>query len=409
MTPKLTVATSFPIFPTLGGGQARVLGLYGALAAEGVAVDVVSLAAREARFDIRELAPGYRQITVPKTPEHDLAEHKLQRALGGLPVTDIALMAHHELTPAYGKTLRQSAADSSAVVACHPFGLPALLAAAPGLPLIYEAQDVETDLKTEMLADAEEAAVVDILAAVRDCEGQAARQADLVTTCSQIDSDRLIELFGIDPQRLLEVPNGCECAEFLFVGSAKREALRAAVGVDAFTVLFVGSWHGPNIDAVRALSETAESMPEARFVVVGGAGLAIAADETPPNMDLAGPVARGFLRDILAVANVAVNPVNSGSGTNLKMLEYAASGVPLVSSRFGARGLGFTAGEHYAVGEPDALAIALGAVRDEPGDETVRRVRLAYERVTATFDWPVIGRRWLESPAMKAILATPCP
>ena len=59
---KLTVATSFPIFPPLGGGQRRIFDLYSEMARRGVAVDVVALA--PGRPGVRELAPGLREIRV---------------------------------------------------------------------------------------------------------------------------------------------------------------------------------------------------------------------------------------------------------------------------------------------------------------------------------------------------------
>ena len=41
----------------------------------------------------------------------------------------------------------------------------------------------------------------------------------------------------------------------------------------------------------------------------------------------------------LNLADVAVNPMLSGSGTNLKMFDYMASGIPVVSTKVGARGI----------------------------------------------------------------------
>lgn len=39
------------------------------------------------------------------------------------------------------------------------------------------------------------------------------------------------------------------------------------------------------------------------------------------------------------VADIALNPMTSGSGTNIKMLDYMAAGLPVVSTSVGARGL----------------------------------------------------------------------
>lgn len=397
--PRLTVATTFPVHPPRGGGQARVVGLYGGLAARGVDVDVVVLVPHHERAGVTEIAPGLREVRVPKSAEHEAAESALHAQLG-VPVTDVGMALFGALTPAYGAALREHADGSRAVAACHPYVLDAVLEHAHGLPVIYEAQDVETDLKTSMFAHVDGAAAAEVLAAVRDVEHRACDAASLTITCSVEDGRRLSELFDADPGRLAVVPNGCACAAVPFTAPERRDELRRTVGLDGFTVLFVGSWHGPNLEAARAVIAAARELPDTHFVVVGSAGQALAGDDAPANVDLTGPVHEGFLQSVLALAHVAVNPMRSGSGTNLKVLEYAAAGVPLVSSAFGTRGLGFVAGKHYLQGEPDTLAQAIVAVREGPAADTGRRVRLAYDRVTTAFDWPAIAGRWLAHPFM---------
>ncbi len=51
-------------------------------------------------------------------------------------------------------------------------------------------------------------------------------------------------------------------------------------------------------------------------------------------------------------ASVAVNPMVSGSGTNLKIVEYLAAGVPVVSTPFGMRGLDLRPDEHLCWRSP---------------------------------------------------------
>lgn len=401
MRPKLAVATSFPIYPARGGGQTRVLGLYGALAELGVDVDVVCLVAHDERPAVHELRPGLRELRVPKSPEHHRAEMELGAELSGVPVTDVALALHHELTPGYAAAVRECARGAAAVVACHPYAVEVLLEQAPGVPLIYEAQDVETDIKVAILGEH------DVLKVVREHEALACGRAAHVLTCADADADRLHAVFGTPPERFATVANGYEARSVGFTGPDERAENRRCLGMDRFTVLFVGSWHGPNLEAARAVFAAAEELPDAHVVVVGSVGSALAAEATPPNVDLTGPVHEGFLHAVFALADVAVNPMLTGSGTNLKMLEYAGAGIPLVSSDFGARGLGFVAGEHYASGEPHAVSEALVTMRAEPVAETRRRVALAYDRVSTTFDWPVIAREWLARDAIRQLVAIP--
>ena len=403
----LVVATSFPIHPALGGGQQRVQGLYGAAAREGVAVDVVTLVPFGERAAAYEVSPGLREIRVPKTREHQDAEHELDAALS-MPVTDISLALHHELTPAYADAVRTAADGARAVVACHPYAMPAIAAADTGLPLLYEAQDVESDLKATMLTasgrrDSDEAALV--LEAVRDCEAEACRLSDLVLTCSDIDARRLDELFALERARAAVVPNGCHCDHVPFTDYSTRRANQEMIALDSSAVLFVGSWHGPNLEAARLVVEAAAVLPDVRFLIVGSAGLALDAADMRPNIDATGPVSDRFLASVLRIADLAVNPMAAGSGTNLKMLQYAAAGIPIVSTGFGARGLGFRPGEHYVAMTSSGLAAAVQEAREASHADTAKRVERAHSRVVEHFDWPVIARGWLRHPVMERILS----
>ncbi len=401
MSPKLTVATTFPIHPARGGGQTRVVGLYGALAGLGVEVDVVCLSAHGERPAAHAVRPGLRELRVPRSKAHHEAERELEQELGGTPVSDVALALHHGLTPGYAAAVAESAREATAVVACHPYATPVLLEQAPHLPLLYEAQDVESDIKAGILGEH------GALEVVRAHERLTCAHAAHVFTCADADALRLQALFGTPPERFATVPNGYDAGAVAFTAPAERAARRASLGLERFTVLFVGSWHGPNLDAARAVLAAARELPEAHVLLVGSAGTALGGEEVPGNVDLAGPVHEAFLHAVLGLADVAVNPMASGSGTNLKMLEYAGAGLPLVSSQFGARGLGFVAGEHYARGEPDALAAALEGLRREEPAETRRRVGLAYDRVASAFDWRVIAERWLARSAVRELLRLP--
>jgi glycosyltransferase involved in cell wall biosynthesis len=42
------------------------------------------------------------------------------------------------------------------------------------------------------------------------------------------------------------------------------------------------------------------------------------------------------------MADLALNPVTSGAGTNIKMLEYMAAGLPIITTVVGSRGLNLT-------------------------------------------------------------------
>ena len=389
---RLVVASSFPVWPARSGGQARILGLYRALAALGHEIEIVAFAHRRERSRTRALAPGLVETRVPQSPEHEAAERALWRR-AGIPVTDVALTLHHELTPAFGDAVARACAGAHAVIASHPFALPAIPDAAP---LVYEAHNVEADLKAAMLG--EDAA--ELLAAVREVEHEACTRARLVLCTTAEERDRLAELYAVDRDRAVLVPNGADERETPFVDPEARARRKQALGIaDRFQGLFVGSWHEPNLEAVRAILAAARVASDIRFVVCGSAGNAFAERDIPANVDLCGTVDQRFLAATLAIADAAVNPMRTGSGTNLKMLAYALAGLPMISTQTGARGLDLQPGRHFVAAAGDELAAALHALRDEDPASVQARVDAAYEHVRANFTWPAIAERLAATPA----------
>ena len=397
---RLVVATSFGVFPPRGGGQARIFGLYGALARLGVGIDIVALVDGRERPRTREIAPGVRETRVPRSSAHEAAEAALS-ARAGIPVGDLSLAMHHELTPAYAEAVRARAAAASAVIASHPFAFPALEDRA-GAPLLFEAHNVEADLKAAMLADSP--AADELIGVVREVEAACCREAAHVTVCSTQDAERLTELYGLTPDRTVLVPNGVDVDGVPFVGLEERRRRQTALGMASRRhALFIGSWHEPNLVAVRDVIAAAHALPEVRFLVVGSAGLPFSTAEVPGNVDLCGIVAHGFIRDILGVVDAAMNPMRWGSGTNLKMLDYALAGAPLVSSRFGARGLGLAAGRDYLPVEPDDLADGLHRLFGEADEEIERRIGSARERAL-DFSWSVLAAQWRADERLERLL-----
>jgi glycosyltransferase involved in cell wall biosynthesis len=99
---------------------------------------------------------------------------------------------------------------------------------------------------------------------------------------------------------------------------------------------------------------------------------------------------------LLAVADVALNPMRTGSGTNLKMLDYFAAGVPVLSTAFGARGLQVSAGTHYAMIDDGGLAASLEALLASPPETRSRMVAAARALVEQRYAWSTIAQTFVD-------------
>jgi glycosyltransferase involved in cell wall biosynthesis len=399
--PKLTVATTFPIYPPVGGGQARVFNLYRSLA-EQFDIEVVTLASGGPALGETHIGPGLKETRVAKSRAHEELELSYSLAVDGVPVTDIAASSLLDLTPAFARAVELSAMESVAVVASHPYLVDVLRAAAPDKPLWYDAHNVELSLKRsvfESLAEREK-----VLAEVRRVEARCWREAALVFACAARDLDELDRIYGATRAELLEVPNGVEFAEFTYTPLLERRRLKRLSGGEHQLALFIGSWHAPNMEAVELILAEATQAPQTVFLVAGSCGTPFADKDIPKNVQLLGQIDNQRRADLMAVADVALNPMRSGSGTNLKMLDYFASGVPVVSTPFGARGLTAEAGRHFVAAEPGQLADRLRELEETSEAAVANQVEAARHLVAEHYSWNGIASRFAQELAERNLI-----
>jgi glycosyltransferase involved in cell wall biosynthesis len=95
-------------------------------------------------------------------------------------------------------------------------------------------------------------------------------------------------------------------------------------------------------------------------------------------------------------------PLRSGGGSRLKILEAAASAVPVISTRVGAEGLDLIPGREILIADtPADFADATLRLLREP-DLRRRLGAAAREKVEARYGWERIGRDFARALAQRA-------
>jgi len=207
-------------------------------------------------------------------------------------------------------------------------------------------------------------------------ERQVLDRFDVCLVSSDRDRD---ELQAVAPgTRVVTIPNVCDIAELAAVDRSPRPA----------RILFVGRMsYEPNIVAVeefvfKVLPHLRVSRPGLEFRIVGAA----------PNrrvQRLAGDPqvsVTGFVPDLraeLSSATISLCNVPVAGGTQNKILESMAAGLPVVANRVTAEPLGVRDREHVLIADPPgAVAQAITELLEDPelaerialkGQEHVRR------------------------------------
>jgi glycosyltransferase involved in cell wall biosynthesis len=367
---RVLVVTPYPIRPPSHGGRARTFGLATGLAQAGADVDVLcpwrpglpprSFSADDVtcypHFFIGNLLPAVLPATVVPS----------QVALSWQP---FSLGPRHRL---------RAVADYD-LVEFHFCAYPALMERVGKVAkVVYAAHNVEYDYFRMQASRAR------IRAAMADriwtLEQRTVRASDLVLACTNSDARRLRHLYTAVPP-IEVVPAGFEDALLNEDHEYLRQRGRASIGVTSehVVLLFIGGPAPHNREAVDMLER--EIMPQLSRQV----HLVVAGECAVPNSPADPRVHHlGFtedLRPIFAAADIGVNPVSLGCGTNHKVAQYLGAGLPVVTTATGVRGYE-SISDRLHVGEPRDLASIITAVdprrRPEPPIE---------------LSWREIGRR----------------
>jgi glycosyltransferase involved in cell wall biosynthesis len=390
---KVAILSFFPAFqPPRSGGELRLSQMAGRLAKR-FDVQMISTTYPDASVETIQHAPHFRETRIPKVGRY-VTWHRVLKRIGGFEecsglVCSLAARGHRELREAAEDLTR----DADIVIHESPFLQP--LAPRPRHSrqlLVYNSYNVEARLAQDMFGRK----LMGRLAAghVARLERKLVSRADLIFACSQEDEQGFVQAYGADRSKIHIVPNGVTMPEPLPKSDPARVAearARLKLAENRAAAFFIGSFHPPNSEAVHfLLTRIAPALEDVMFYVAGKVCDGFSHVTIPANVRMLGPISEETKADLLEVADVALNPMFSGSGTNLKMLDYLAAGIPVVTTPHGARGLGIEHLRHAIVADSSRF---LRAMADVLGDAGLReRLRVAgRDLVRAHFSSDRIG------------------
>ncbi len=215
---------------------------------------------------------------------------------------------------------------------------------------------------------------------------------DAVVCVSDRDRRRLIE-DGLDPASCVTIPHGVDLAAF---DQAQASDLVAEFGLDpALPVLvFHGTFsYPPNRQALHLLVE--EILP--RLEASGHSCQVLAIGRQPPRglshpqLHLVGSLDQ--LGGALKACQLAVVPLISGGGTRMKILDYFAAGLPVISTTKGCEGLPVADGEQLLVRDDwEGFAAAIRKLLDDAPQRTL--LAESGHKLATSLDWGEIGARY---------------
>jgi len=267
-----------------------------------------------------------------------------------------------------------------------------------GQKVVYNSHNLEATVKTEVArhirAEKGSSSLEIVIAYVeaintRVVEKLAAGLSDTILCVSRIDKLAFIRTYGISADKITLIPNGASLQK---AQSAFRSKELAGLNQSKLAIVFHGLYaYPPNKDAVRCIiNEIAPYFKrhgaEVEFVIAGPG---------VPQCKLGNVRCLGFVDDIystLKSSDIAIVPLTSGGGTRLKILEYFAAGLPIVTTRKGIEGIDAMNQEHALIVDTTEEFIQALTFLIDHKQERERIGTNAFKLVRSKYDWDGIGK-----------------
>lgn len=383
MTALLLDVAPYPVFPPTRGGAIAIHHANLAVSAF-LRVQLVSQGLRrdERRHALGggfsfQHTPSYREDRLFSLPSLVVGYLSGQRGGGSM------LSADRTLRLTRSNFIRRAIEEADLVQVEHPWQVPIIAHWNNGRrPLVLVAHNVEASVAEQTGRPPRE------VEAIRRREAEAVAASDAVIVFTDDDRARLCEFAGADPKKFHVIPLGVDADRIRPASPDEKARAKASLGLEKKRlILFVGSLYGPNIEAAREVFRIAEASDRRNvlFVIAGRVGEKFRSTDRVLVTGEASDIAPYF-----AAADVAINPMKSGGGMQVKLLEFLAAGVPTITTPIGVRGVGAVSGRECVVAEIAGFADAITELLNDESAATGLG-QAGRRLVEGRYAWSAIG------------------
>lgn len=270
---------------------------------------------------------------------------------------------------------------------------------AAGVPVVYDAHNVEANLVADLGREAKTDFRVRLRQAVADkrlqrAERDACQAADLVWCCSEIDADELRRLYTPSTP-IAVVPNSVDLEAYAAVRASQSNWPPAETPMKLiYPALFS---YAPNrfaaMELIKDIVPALRARGERPKLILAGRNPTpemIEAGSNDPDIMVTGAVPS--VLPYLAGPSLMPVPLRNGSGTRLKVLEAFAAGCAVVSTAKGAEGIGAVEGRDIRLAETTDEFVDAMCTLWRDNTARMAQVTAALRLVEECYSWPAAVR-----------------
>ncbi|TQR43695.1 glycosyltransferase family 4 protein [Paenibacillus popilliae] len=380
----LLVLNDFECSNAVSGGEVRVNRLYSHLSDS---YNVILLCLNgNSNVKVTSIRPNFTEISIPKTVEHLKEEVQIntQHWISANDIICSYMVKKNEFLVLVSDILQEMA---DIIVLTHPYMTELINSSTK--TVIYESHNCEIELKRALLK--EHPKFKKLIGIVEDVETRACEISQGVICVSEEDRNKLKEIIPHGIRNSISIQNGVDLKLNSFFERDYSSIRKIFNGHPV--ILFIGSSHQPNVEALNYIIEKLALENKHYYFLVIGSVCDSYTKITPNNVVLMGKVDESTKDVLYRISDIAINPIYTGSGSNLKLAEYFSYKLPVVTTTFGARGYNIQTNEHAIICELESFSNEItNLIRDK--ELKAKLVKNAYNFVQNDVNWLALARKY---------------
>lgn len=383
---KILLLNNFEVSNPRSGGAIRINKLYENLVNTGRYTVTLLCFSNDKKLSMQELSNNFFQISIPRTKEHISKQTSENNKfwISTSDITDSDMCNKNELFVSIVKNLHE---QTDITIFSHPY-LIKLADILSKKPIIYESHNSEVELKKTTLNNHPN--FNNLILQVENLESAAINKSDFIISVSECDSEKLIDLSRDKKKEIEIISNGTDIPELVMNQKSYDTIKKIFDG--HMLITFIGSSHKPNINALKfIISDLAPSLPNCYFSIIGSVCSAYEAN-TPKNVLMFGEIDELHKNILLKISDIAINPMKEGSGSNLKLAEYLANNLPVITTPTGARGYNINNNEGAVICELNKMKESIiELIKNKRKRDTI--AKNGHEYAMNTLTWPKLASK----------------
>lgn len=385
---KMLITDTAPLYPPLWGGPKRIWNLFTNFNRDKFDISYVGVHCNlggDLKYSFKKLGKDFREILC-KFPAHYYFWHIFERIF--FKNTSLDLFTYLFIHTDWHFKHILNSRDADIIVCSHPWGALACRKK-PGQFFIYDAHNCEYLLMDQIFGKHWLKSI--ILQQVKRIEGDACRKSDIILVCSKTEKQDIGILYGVDRKKFIIVPNGTSLVEQ--TNNMTKQKCRFDMGISESDriIVFIGAYYKPNNEAAMYIvNNLAPVLKDFRFLIIGTVGRIFENTEVPANVKISGQLSDSDLKNAMGAADLAINPMFKGSGVNIKMLDYLSYGLPIVTTKCGARGIETNGKMLMLVSSPERFCQDIRMLYENKGLQMAMS-EAGRQLVAEQYDWQKIG------------------